>query len=329
MRYNKIIINFCFGLILVVILQILASMPLIHASADGGGGSIVYIGRDNDNIVYAVNPDGTNNKKIYSGTTRIDSSRQLFSVNFDGSQIAIGVYIDGNLYENNIRTINIAKSNATVVNGFGNVGPLIGNNVQFSPDGKKLAFVSGSAVAGCGAATQKLDWTNGVTKTEFGLDFLQDSLGVGSMGLVRYVSWSPDSNKLLFVADFMFKGNSLWYGGIFTINLDGSNARRIWVHEHDAPYDDVSWSPDGQRIALHVRNSLYIMNADGGNVKKMSFTRKGSSLSAKHIKWSPDSSRIVYVIDSEEIWTANSDWTDAKYITKGMLPFWIPIPISR
>ena len=66
MRYNKIEINFCFGLILVVILQILASMPLIHASADGGGGSIVYIGRDNDNIVYAVNPDGTNNKKIYS-----------------------------------------------------------------------------------------------------------------------------------------------------------------------------------------------------------------------------------------------------------------------
>ena len=94
-------------------------------------------------------------------------------------------------------------------------------------------------------------------------------------------SGSPAAGKIAFVSSR--DGNP----EIYTINTDGTDLTRL---TNDPAIDEEPvWSPDGQRIAF-VRNfELYMMNADGSNVRRTfsgSFTQGPS--------WSPDGTKIVY-----------------------------------
>jgi Tol biopolymer transport system component len=59
------------------------------------------------------------------------------------------------------------------------------------------------------------------------------------------------------------------------VNADGSGQRRL---TNSPGFEDVlSWSPDGRRIAFgrypsKPRWAFYVMNADGGNVRKVNWS---------------------------------------------------------
>ena len=64
------------------------------------------------------------------------------------------------------------------------------------------------------------------------------------LGEDRYPAWSPDGRQIAFSSHRNHRG------GIFLMNADGSDVKRLTDGGEESP----SWSPDGQRIAFHVKH---------------------------------------------------------------------------
>jgi TolB protein len=94
-------------------------------------------------------------------------------------------------------------------------------------------------------------------------------------------SWSPDGRKLAFR-----QGSAIW-----TVNVDGSNRRRLALGNSPA------WSPDGKRIAFGrylggvSQGEIFIMNADGSGQHRLLGRSRYESVTPA---WSPDGRRIAF-----------------------------------
>ena len=98
-------------------------------------------------------------------------------------------------------------------------------------------------------------------------------------------SWSPDGRKLVFVS--RRDGNA----EIYVMNADGSGLRNLTR----TPSDDLdpAWSPDGRAIAFvqkkcmpsrtrgdRCETYLYVVNADGSGLRRLTTDRGHASLQA-------------------------------------------------
>jgi hypothetical protein len=149
----------------------------------------------------------------------------------------------------------------------------------WSPDGTKIAFVNG---------------------TDLNL-YLINPDGSGRTrvadlnGEEQLVDWTPD-------------GTSLFYG----VNVEGGISLRkieiasgavteLFTIPNRHAFNDVSFSPDGNRVAFHARENLqdaiYISNIDGSNRKL--FAQMGSWIVATPL-WSPDGNWLVIIIRSTD-----------------------------
>jgi Tol biopolymer transport system component len=151
-------------------------------------------------------------------------------------------------------------------------------------------------------------------------------------------SWSPDGAKIAFV------GQRDLNMEIYVMDADGSNQTRL---THNRAYDgNPTWSPDGSKIAfssgralyigteadsgeiaaaeLHYlpyawhtptfNNQLYVMDADGGNVQKLTDT----PFFDEDPSWSPDGSKIAFVSNRDgnyEIYVMRVDGSELRNIT--------------
>jgi beta-lactamase regulating signal transducer with metallopeptidase domain len=99
-------------------------------------------------------------------------------------------------------------------------------------------------------------------------------------GLNVYARFSPDGNKVLFLRQTAKAGNSIW-----TMDVDGKNAKEIVKEVDLASPDGAFWSPDGKQLAVILFNwelddngkkvvragsdasdyRIDLMNADGTN----------------------------------------------------------------
>lgn len=152
----------------------------------------------------------------------------------------------------------------------------------WSPDGRKLAFVS------------ERDGNAEI--------YVMNADGSEQENLTRQPSsdshprWSPDGRKLVFVSRRV--GNA----EIYVMNADGSGLRKL---TRSPSYDrDPAWSPDGRAIAF-VRKIvpkkcvpgacqdiayLYVVNADGSGLRRLT-TNKRHAFSPS---WSADGKTIRY-----------------------------------
>lgn len=105
---------------------------------------------------------------------------------------------------------------------------------------------------------------------------------------------------------------------IYKMSLDGVLLAKLTNGPRGAMNVEPAVSPDGNRIAFSSDRSgvpmIYIMNADGSNQKRVTFSGKYNSTPA----WSPDGSRIAFAgwdDDHYDIFTMNTDGSNMVRIT--------------
>jgi Tol biopolymer transport system component len=123
------------------------------------------------------------------------------------------------------------------------------------------------------------------------------------LGFAGALDVSPDGRRVVYA---QLEGQSHYrHFELHVMNLDGTDRRQLT--DNDTGDDSPAWSPDGKKIAFVSNraesapclfhdctgstNELYVMDADGGDVTRLTETPhdEGGSFS-----WSPDGTRIVY-----------------------------------
>ena len=234
------------------------------------GQTIVY-GYDGE--IYIVKSDGSFNTRLtynsdldYSPKWLPDGIRFSFASNRGGSPGCWIMRADGS----DLSQVVVVPENS------GSPCP------EWSPDGTKIVFHKG--------------W-NGA----FGIH-VSDQHGTAIAQLTdtygdREASWSPDGSRIAFTR---------WHGGdfgsreIYTIDVDGTNLKRITNNE----FDDRNpvWSTDGRNLAFDSNRSgaysIFIVGSNGSNA--IALESNVTRLSSQHSyspKWLPDGKNLAFSSD--------------------------------
>ncbi len=221
---------------------------------------IVFVSeRDNNPEIYSMNADGTNQTRLTS------NSAYDYSPNWSPDGTKIAFVSNRGTGQNTTGTVNKINYKIFVMNADGSDQVLLTDNSiddespKWSPDGKKLAFVS-TRDGNPEIYVINSDGTNLVRLTNNKTYDLMPA-------------WSPDGTKIAFRADR--DGNP----EIYSMNADGSNQTRLT--DNSVADESPGWSPDGTKIAFVskrdnvidetgiVVSEIYIMNADGYNINRL------------------------------------------------------------
>lgn len=213
-------------------------------------------------------------------------------------------------------------------------GPLLTDNIEWSPDGTRIMYAVGGKIY-----VVEVTAPGGGDSTAPAENL---SASAPSYAYDNNATWSPDSSKLAFISN----GCSGCFPDLFTINADGtgrtqltatsepefaprwsplggqiaygsyrSGSSNIYVIKADGTGDHLltsevseagsaSWSPDGTRIAfssagpiVSPRSGLYVVNADGTGLTYLT-----NEASAGRVLWSPDGTRIVAHSSNDANW---------------------------
>ncbi len=100
-------------------------------------------------------------------------------------------------------------------------------------------------------------------------------------------AWSPDGTQIAFVSGRGGGDDWLFYTDIYVMDADGEDEylRRLTNSNSSGT---PAWSPDGTQIAYNGAGaSLYVMDADGSNVRELTSCGENPT-------WSPDGKQIAY-----------------------------------
>jgi Tol biopolymer transport system component len=185
---------------------------------------------------------------------------------------------------------------------------------RWSPDGNRIAFITSGDENGGPPYHIALMGNNG------------DKIQQLTEGEVRQYSptWSPDGKEIAFIFARDYKGGSPM--AIFAISVDGSAQRQITPY---AFFNDLSWSPDGSRIAYSTFQSISVINADGSSNQQLT-----DQYTDSFPVWSPNGQYIAFQSergdsnDHFDIYVMRSDGTDIRRLTSSPAhdrsPSWSP-----
>ena len=169
---------------------------------------------------------------------------------------------------------------------------------SWSPDGRRIAFVSHTGTVGREIYAMNADGSNQTRLTN-------------NSAADWYPAWSPDGRRIAFAS----RRDSNHYE-IYTMNADGSGVSRLT--NNSAVDTQPTWSPDGRRIAFHSNRDgnrdIYVMNADGSNQTRL--TNRSSTDTDP--SWSPDGRRIAFASTRDgngEIYVMDADGSNQTRLT--------------
>lgn len=176
----------------------------------------------------------------------------------------------------------------------------IGNSFfpSWRPDGKRLAFDTPFQNER-GANTI---WLINPDGTE--LNKITDPIE----GEIRNPEWSPNGILILHYRYLTTKSGS----EIFVMDSLGNNGRRLTETPNGITNRSPAWSPDGEWIAWHTNNGIWIMRSDGNEQQHL--------IEGQSPSWSPDSQRIVFskpTLNEKKVvlWIINRDGSRLQQIT--------------
>jgi Tol biopolymer transport system component len=133
---------------------------------------------------------------------------------------------------------------------------------------------------------------------------------------IAAVRWTPDARSRL-VRELVVMGSNGPAGG-FTLRRAGATA--------------PVWSPDGARISFVARQGLFVMDADGTHVRRL------TPFQPANVSWAPDGSRLaftgrcgVYVVNADGSAPTRLANTDRPYVLRcrpvadEIGPVWQPV----
>ena len=135
-------------------------------------------------------------------------------------------------------------------------------------------------------------------------------------------SWSPDGSRIYFAHVTPDPGTPFyWHSQIYSVKPNGGGLIKV-TNFADASVSDPSVSPDGKKLLVTrlTTNSwgdahLFTINTDGTGLKQLANSDLGEGQAA----WSPDGTKIVYIVNNgstktREVATMNADGTGQKVI---------------
>jgi Tol biopolymer transport system component len=160
---------------------------------------------------------------------------------------------------NNILVMNADGSGGTPLTRFTSPNSYV-EHPTWSPDGRRIAFVSNSALdvddknsdnARRNLWVMDADGSHAIPLTKLTEKFPR----------IREVAWSPDSQRVTYISSRVLDGSDAGGGGtnIWVSNADGSGSFPLTRFKH-ATCNAFSWSPDGSRLTFSSNDSL-----DGGD----------------------------------------------------------------
>ena len=248
----------------------------------------------------------SNGKIAYAGFTVIsnsESTTDIYTMNPDGTGVT-------NLTS---RYTNPPWSPLGSASG----DPVHSGGPEWSPDGTRISF-SGTAVSDIGSCCS----TNVYVMEAGGANLQQLTHTPSSSEGQDYQStWAPDGSWLAFTSTRT--GNR----EIYRMNADGTNEQQLTTTAANITDEQPTISPDGTKIAfasyrhydsarLNDQLDIYVMDADGGNVKRLTEDAAPTSPTLNMVSesrnpaWSPDGTRIAYESTrsgNSEIWVINAD----------------------
>jgi Tol biopolymer transport system component len=276
-------------------------------------GKIAFVSyRDGNLEIYSMNIDGTNQTRLTNNAA--DDSNPVWSP--DSTKIAFTRDIDS------FHDIYVMNSDGTnQVNLTSSTGDNYDPN--WSPDGTKIAFTSERT----GMPEIFVMNSDGSSPTQ-----LTDG-SVSGVASSKEPSWSPDGMKIAFVSNEspmpvrLGRSSNIveeprHNGKIIVMNADGSNQTQLTSRAGTDDYNPV-WSPNGSKIAFQSfvetvapkgYTELYVMNADGSAVTKLSVSATGHG-NELFSDWSPDSTKVAFNNAHSDVYTVNVDNTNLTRLT--------------
>jgi TolB protein len=195
-----------------------------------------------------VNADGTNLRSLTKSVRYLRAP----SWHHDGTRIAYGASISSTLSGEGIFTI---KADGTEEKRLIEAG--LGVHPSWSPDGKKMMFVSSRAGTDSDIYTMNVDGSEliQVTNTDDYSEWVP--------------RWSPDGRKIVSYGDYSLSADHKMY----ILNTDGSGRMAIGPENARRP----SWSPDGTKILFNAplnaenlgNRFLFTTNTDGSVILQL------------------------------------------------------------
>lgn len=224
------------GVVLAISLLACVAVPTSSALAafPGQNGRVAFTEQQaagGDEDVITIFPDGTG--KLFYADNEVDDFEPAYSP--DGKKIAFVSKRDGNpeIYVMNAETsgtptrLTNNPADAGMATGFSDSQP------TFSPDGKKIAYVSGYDIWVM-SATDGTGKTN-LTPTAQGATNFQEA----------DPAFSPDGKQIAYERQ----------GDIYRMNADGTG--QIDITKRLRTTNDPSFSPDGTKLALSARSQSF------------------------------------------------------------------------
>ncbi|MBI3664987.1 MAG: S9 family peptidase, partial [Acidobacteria bacterium] len=202
--------------------------------------------------------------------------------------------------------------------------PSTGASVSWSPDSKRIAFVSSVPGPETEEATgDPIVITRYLYKPDYseGLSHFNDNRRLHIFmvelagGQVRQlttgthyehsIDWSPNGEEILFVSNREPNEDQFFNYDVFALNVSGGTIRRLTATEN-AEYKP-RWSPDGKTIVYEATRRgltdlettmedthVWLMNADGSNRREL-----GAVIDNRQEEpaWSPDSSAVYFTVE--------------------------------